>query len=264
MLVQNIGKMISIRIKKVIDKVIDVSQSTFFLSNRGLLDRVLVVNKVVDEHKRKKRSGVIVKIDFEKAYDSVNWEFLYYMIGRLGLCGKWIQWIKVYLEYATISVLVNDNPTKEFKPSRGLRQGDPIAPFLFLIMTQGLSGLVNQATRKILFSGIKVVNKKLEVNLLQFADDILFVYESSVQNIMTIKAMLRCFELGYGLKVNFHKSKIGIVGVDRNLVKLYTEILYCNLMVFPFTYLGLPVGGNSSRCSFWEPVLSKIKKKFLV
>jgi len=68
---------------------------------------------------------VIVKLDFEKAYDSVSWEFLFYMMGRLGLCGKWVQWIRVCLESATVSVLVNGSPTKEFKPTRGLRQGDP-------------------------------------------------------------------------------------------------------------------------------------------
>jgi len=71
--------------------------------------------------REKKRSRVIVKLDFEKAYDSVNWEFLYYMMGRLEFYGKWIQWIKVCLESVTIPVLVNSSPTKEFKPSRGLR-----------------------------------------------------------------------------------------------------------------------------------------------
>jgi len=102
------------------------------------------------------------------------------------------------------------------------------------------------------------------VNLLQFATDTLFVCESSLRNIMTIKAMLRCFELSFGLRVNFHKSKIGVIGVDRNLVNMYSEILHCSLMELPFSYLGLPVGGNPSRCSFWEPVLSKIRKKKLL
>ena len=89
-----------------------------------------------------------MKLDFEKAYDSVSWEFLFYMMGRIGFCGKWVQWIRACLESTTVSVLVNGSPTKEFKPIRGLRQGDPMAPFLFLIVAQGLSGLVKQATRK--------------------------------------------------------------------------------------------------------------------
>ena len=256
-------KVLSRRIKKVIEKVIYGSQSAF-LSRRGLLDNVLVVNEVLDDLKRRKKSGVIVKLDFEKAYDSVSWEFLFYMMRILGFCGKWIQWIRACLESATISVLVNGSPTKEFKPSRGLRQGDPIAPFLFLVVAQGLAGLVKQATRKKLFTGLKVGHKKVDVNLLQFADDTLFVCESNIQNIKCIKAMLRCFELSSGLRVNFHKSKIGAIGVDRYEVKMYLNILHCSIMEIPFTYLSLPIGGNQSRCSFWEPVLAKIRKKLSV
>jgi len=117
-------------------------------------------------------------------------------------------------------------------------------------VAQGLAGLAKQATRKNLLSGFKVGGKKVEVNLLQFADDTLFVCEPNVQNIMCIKAILRCFELSSGLKVNFHKSKIGAIGVDRYKVNMYFEILHCGLMNISFTYLGLPIGGNPSRCSF--------------
>jgi len=81
---------------------------------------------------------------------------------------------------------------------------------------------------------------------------------------MCNKAILRCFELSSDLRVNYHKSKIDAIGVDRHEVKMYSEILHCSLMDIPFTYLGLPIGGNPSRCSFWEPVLSKVRKKLSV
>ena len=128
----------------------------YLISGKGLLDSILVANEVVEEIKRRKKSGVIVKIDYEKAYDSVSWEFLYYMMERLGFCRQWISWIKECLMSASISVLVNGSPTKEFNPSRGLRQGDPITPFLFLIVSQGLSGMVNQAARTQLYTCIEV------------------------------------------------------------------------------------------------------------
>jgi len=76
-----------------------------------------------------------------------------------------------------------------------------------------------------LFSRIKVGNKNVDVNLLQFVDDTLFICKSSVKNIMTIKAMLRCFELSSGLRVNFHKIKICAIGVNKNLVNMFSEIL---------------------------------------
>jgi len=121
-----------------------------------MLDNILVANETVDYLKKEKKSGVIVKVDFEKAYDSVDWKFLYYMLGRLGFNCKWIKWIKACLESATISVLVNGSPKKEFKPKRGLRQGDPLASFLFLIVVEGLAGLVREAKRAGLFKRVEV------------------------------------------------------------------------------------------------------------
>jgi len=67
------------------------------------------------------------------------------MIERLGICGKWIGWIRACLESSSVSVLVNGSPTQEFKPRIGLRQGDPLAPFLFLIVAEGLVGVVRKA-----------------------------------------------------------------------------------------------------------------------
>jgi len=215
----------------------------------------------VDELKRKKKSGVIIKIDFEKVYDSVSWEFLFYMLARMGFCGKWVHWIKKCLESSSISILVNGSPYKEFKPTRGLRQGDLIAPFLFLIMAKGLSGLVNQAARKELFSGLKVDAKNVEVKILQFADDTLIMCESNIQNTRVVKALLRLFEIFFGLKINFFKSKISVFGVDRNVLDMFSEILNCSIVNIPFVYLGLSIRGNSSKASFWDPVITKVVKR---
>ena len=118
-----ISKALSLRLEKVISKVIYIRQSAF-LEGRGLLDSVLVANEVLDEVKREKKRCVFFKVDYEKAYDSVRWEFIYYMLERVGFCGKWIKWIKGCLESASVSVLVNGSPTKEFIPKKGLWQGD--------------------------------------------------------------------------------------------------------------------------------------------
>ena len=82
---------------------------------------MLVANEILEEVKSEKKSCVFFKVDYEKAYDSVSWEFISYMLERLGFCGKWIFWINGCLKYASVSVLVNENPTKEFFPKKGLR-----------------------------------------------------------------------------------------------------------------------------------------------
>ena len=173
-----ISKVLAERIKKVLPLVIDECQSAF-LKNRGILDSVLMANEVIEDIRRGGRSGLCLKVDFEKAYDSVRWEFLYDMLQKMGFHSKWISWIRGCLESASISVLVNGSPTEEFKPKRGLRQGDPLAPFLFLVVAEGLAGLVRQAMKANILSGLKIGRKKVEISILQFADDTLFLCEGT-------------------------------------------------------------------------------------
>lgn len=218
-------------------------------------------NEVIDEAKSKKKACLVFKVDYEKAYDSVNWNFLLYMLHRLGFCDKWIGWIRGCLQSATISVLVNGSPTEEFPMQRGLRQGDPLAPFLFLMVAEGLNGMMRQAIRRNLFNGFKIGSEGVDVSLLQFADDTLFMGEPSTQNVLVMKSMLRCFELMSGLKVNFFKSKLGGVSLNMTELHRFATILNCSTMVIPFTYLGIPIGANPRRIATWEPLLSKLKKR---
>ena len=103
-----------------------------------------MANKVLEEIKRKKKSCVFFKVDYEKTYDSVSWKFIFYMLEMLGFCDKWINWIKSWLDSSSVLVLVNGSPTKEFHRKRGLRQGDLLAAFLFLIVTEGLTGVLRK------------------------------------------------------------------------------------------------------------------------
>ena len=212
-----IAKVLAERIKNVLPYVIDKSQSTF-LKGRGILDSALMANEVVEDLRRGGSSGLCLKMDFEKAYDSVRWEFLYDMLQRMGFHYRWILWIRGCMESASVSVLVNGSPTEEFTPSRGLRQGDPLAPFLFLVVTEGLAGLVREAVKANLLTGLKVGRKEIVMSLLQFADDNLFFCEDSFTNVVTLKAILRGFELASGLKINFHKSKLaGLMSLIKTL-----------------------------------------------
>ncbi|XP_068486340.1 uncharacterized protein [Phaseolus vulgaris] len=248
-----ITKVLSSRMKKIMPLIIDECQSAF-IRERGLLDSVVMANEVLEEIKRKRKSGVCFKVDFEKAYDSVRWNFLFDMLHRLGFHEKWILWVKGCLVSSSVSVLVNGSPIEEFKPSRGLRQGDPMAPFLFLVVAEGLAGLVRQALRTEVLRGIKVGRNNVECCLLQFADDTLFMCEASFDSIFTIKAILRCFEIVSGLKVNFHKSKLTGIKVDNFAMSTYAKTLNCNTMKLPFLYLGLEMGGNPRKKQFWDPV----------
>jgi len=255
-----ISKILNSRLKRVLNKVIDPRQSAF-LEGRGLLDSVLVANETIEKVKRKKKECVVFKVDYEKVYDSVSWEFIYYMLGRLGFCGKWIEWIKNCLESSSISVLVNGSSTTEFKPLKGLRQWDPLAHFLFLIAAEGLVGVVRQAEEKMLVESIEVGEKRVKVSMVQYANDTLFFYKALIQSVLTLKAIMKCFELALGLKVNYSKSKVGGVGVNMNQTMIFASILNCDIMKAPFSYLGVMVGGNHKICVFWEGMLIKLRSR---
>jgi hypothetical protein len=146
-------KLLANRIQLVIASVISVEQSAFI---RGcqILDDIVVANEVVHEIQSQKKPSFLFKVDFEKAYDSVSWEFLLYVMACIGFSPTWYMWIRACLFYARISILVNGSPTVEFSPGRGLRQGDPLSPFLFLIVAEVFSRLLQRVKELGLFTSI--------------------------------------------------------------------------------------------------------------
>jgi len=172
------------------------------------------------------------------------------MMGRMGFCDKWMKWIKTCPSFETISVLVNGNSTKDFRPKGGLRQGDPLEPFLFLIVAEGLAGLVREASRLGVLEGLKVGHKHVDVKLLQFADDTLFFCQPKLNSILAIKTVLHCFEITSRLKVNFHKSHVGTIGVTDLDKAIFSKCLNCRCMGVPFKYLGMDIGGSPRSLAF--------------
>jgi hypothetical protein len=153
--------------------LLDINKFFCFLKGRLLVDGVLVVNEVVDLAKKSGKDCLIFKVDFEKAYDSVDWSFLDYMLGRFGFSDKWRAWIRACVYAGSMSVLVNGSPTAEINIQRGLKQGDLLAPFLFLLVAEGLCGLMKKAVETNRFRGFKVGSNGVIVSHLQYADDTL-------------------------------------------------------------------------------------------
>jgi hypothetical protein len=160
-----VAKVLTACLAKVIGVLIPNTQSTF-IKGRQLVDGVVVVNKVIDFAKKLKKECLIFKVDFEKAYDSVDWGFLDYMLRRVGFGDKWCSWMKACVCSGNMSVLVNGSPTEEISIKRGLKQGDPLAPFLFLIVAEGLGGLMRMAVDRGRFKSFLVGRDDLPVSIL--------------------------------------------------------------------------------------------------
>ncbi|XP_068461575.1 uncharacterized protein [Phaseolus vulgaris] len=115
------------------------------------------------------------------------------------------------------------------------------------------------AEEKKLIDSLKVGKDKVKVNMLQYADDTMFFCEANSKSGFNIKAILHCFELAFGLRVNFLKSRLGGTGMDHVSLQRFAAILNCDTMVSPFVYLGLPVGWNHKHSAFWNGVIEKVQ-----
>ncbi|XP_058742707.1 uncharacterized mitochondrial protein AtMg01250-like [Vicia villosa] len=127
-----------------------------------------------------------------------------------------------------MSVLVNGSPSKEFVVGKGLRQGDPLSPFLFVLVTEGLARLVKKSICNGKYGGF-AFNARCKMDILQFADDTLLVGEASWKQIWAIKAVLKAFELISGFGINYHKSKLIGINVNTHFVEAAAYVLSCKI-----------------------------------
>ena len=179
------------------------------------MDVILIANEVVDEKRRSREEGVVFKIDFEKAYDHVDWDFLDHVLERKGFSLRWRSWMRGCLSSTTFAILVNGNAKGWVKAIRGLRQGDPLSPFLFTIVVDVLSRLVVRAEERDLIEGCGVGRNRTRVSHLQFADDTVFFSRASLEELLSLKLILLVFGLLFGLRMNLNKSTLS--GINSTL-----------------------------------------------
>ncbi|XP_071708160.1 uncharacterized protein [Rutidosis leptorrhynchoides] len=137
----------------------------------------------------------------------------------MGFDNKTRKWIRACLESASVSVLVNGSPTHEFKLERGIRQGDPLSPFLFIVAAEGLNILTKKGIHCGLFKGVDIGSHKVLLSHLQYANDTIFFGEWSRLNFCYLVKLLNCFEKMSGLKINYNKSSLYGLGVIRDEVE---------------------------------------------
>ncbi|KAJ0575090.1 putative RNA-directed DNA polymerase [Helianthus annuus] len=187
-----ISKVLSERLKAIMGKIISDTQ-TAFLKDRFILDGPLVINELYGWIKKTGRKGFLLKIDFEKAYDNVNWEFLLSILDQMGFPSKWCLWVKGILHSARSAILVNGSPTFDFQCQKGVRQGDPISPFLFLIAMEAFSCLIRNACDLGEIKDLRVFGGGFSFSHLLYADDALILGEWSKDNKVKTTRLLRIF-----------------------------------------------------------------------
>jgi hypothetical protein len=176
----------------------------------------------------KKQSGIIFKIDFEKAYDKVRWPFLLQTMQMKGLSPKRMSWVQAFISGGSVAININDEVRPYFQTKKGLRQGDPLSPILFNIVADMLAILIKRAKADNQISGIVPHLVDEGLSILQYADD-------------NMKLLVCAFEQLSGLKINFHKSEIFCFGAAQESLPQYTELFGCNQGAFLMRYLRIPI-----------------------
>ncbi|KAL4347436.1 hypothetical protein GQ457_17G003840 [Hibiscus cannabinus] len=252
-----LAKVLARRLGAVLDEIIGEQQFAF-CPGRQILDCSLIAN---DYNRRKGLEGVVIKVDFYKAYDTVDWGFLIAVMKKMGFGSVWCKWMFTCISKASISVLVNGSPTSPFNIRRGLRQGCPLSPMLFNIVAEALSVLLNKATSRGLFNGIKIGQNAFEVSHIQFADDLILFCGAGESQIRNVVRILRGFELAAGLKLNLKKTKLIGINIDKDKIDYWASLIHCQTENLPCQYLGLPLGASRNSIQLWSPVVEKFKKK---
>ena len=170
------------RLKKFIPELITKHQSAF-AKNRLILDNVLVAFETLHcmkNHNSGQTGFMAIKLDMSKAYDRVEWNYLQKLMEKMGFCSRWIGLMLECVHTVSYSILVNGDPKGLINPTRGIRQGDPLFPFLFLLCTEGLHGLIKKVARAKEINGFSICKRGLKLTHLFFADDsLLFCKENS-------------------------------------------------------------------------------------
>jgi len=176
------------------------------------------------------------------------------LMTHMGFLDRWLLWMKMIFSSGVSSILLNGVPGKKFHCKRGVRQGDPLSPLLFVIAAELLQYVINDACRQGHLQ-IPIPQPSFDFPIIQYADDTLFLMQADPIQLTHLKTILDNFALSIGLKVNFSKSSMFSINVPEATMVNLAAILGCQIGSMPFTYLGLPMGTTKPRMTDLTPLM---------
>ena len=165
-----ISKVISNRLKPLLPTIV-FEEQTGYVEGRKILNKIIQSHEVVHPLKRNNQAGMIIQLDLAKAYDKLSWAYIMEVLLAYGFDHNWIRWVMALVTTSSFSILVNGSPSIIFFPSKGLRQGDPLSPFLFILVTKGLGRDIKQAKNMGKIKGLQVSEYGQTLTHQQFVDD---------------------------------------------------------------------------------------------
>ena len=258
-----VTKVLVNRLRPFLDEIVSPTQGGF-IHGRGAPDNIIVAQEVLHFLKRtKSRKGAMAfKIDLEKAYDRVDWNFLEHTLESFGFPSLIIRLVMNCVQASNLSILWNGNRLDSFQPRRGLRQGDPISPYLFVLCMERLACFISKQVDEGIWDGVAVSRGGPRVSHLMFADDLLLFCKAKKSQVQNVVHTLELFCKASGMKINIEKSK---AICSRNISNRRKEML-SGVSHIPFTsdlgkYLGVNLNHPRAARSIFSDSLEKIKNR---
>ncbi|CAA7048872.1 unnamed protein product [Microthlaspi erraticum] len=259
-----ISKILCTRLKRFLPKLISETQSAF-VARRLITDNILIAQEAFHALRTNpicKAKFVAIKTDMSKAYDRVEWTFLIGLMRKLGFDEKWISWITACISSVSYQVLINGEAKGHINPSRGLRQGDPLSPFLFIILTEALVAQLRGAEAEGRITGLKIARNCPSISHLLFADDSLFFCKADVLQCAELIRIIKCYGKASGQELNVSKSSVffgsKVPPDTRRSLKLALGISKEGGMGM---YLGLPEKICGSKKQAFAFILDRLSKR---
>lgn len=247
-----LAKVLANRIRNVLPDIISENQSAF-VHSRNITDNVLVAFELI-HHIRLKNRGkeeeIALKLDISKAYDRVSWSFLRHRMEAMNFSEQWISWMLLCIQTVSYRFSVNGTMVGPVVPKRGLRQGDPLSPYLFLLCVEGLSNALDQAVDNGVIQGCRIAPTAPVVSHLLFADDSFLFFKGTTDEAHAVKAILSTYERVSGQSINYQKSGIFFSpNIRREKQMELSDILGVYNGITNTNYLGLPslIGRSKTR-----------------
>lgn len=203
---------------------------------------------------------MLLKLDLSKAFDKLSWSYIQQVLLAFGFSATWIRWVMSLISSPCFSVLLNGSPSSPCRPSRGIRQGDPLSPFLFVLMAEGLSFLLHHAVSSHALKGISLHGLH-PLSHQQFVDDTMLFGHPSSQEAKSFKALLCLFSEASGTSINASRSQLFFFNTPAATQRNIVCILGFSIAALSLKYLGATLLDSTLKHASWRSLLNKLESR---
>lgn len=258
-----VTKIIVARIKPFLPLIIGPTQSSF-LAGRRAADNAIIVQEYLNHFRKMKgkKGSMIIKIDLEKAFDRLEWSFIRDSLFYFNFPPNLSKVIMSCITTSSIAILINGTKTDFFEPSRGIRQGDPISPYIFIICMERLSRMIDEAIVAHSWTPISISKSGPKISHLFFADDLTLFARADSNNCNTIASILHTFCEISGQKLNLSKSRVLFSrNCSQEMINQCSTMLNIKASTSFGKYLGFPMFSSRLENRDYQFIIDNIQTK---